>query len=252
MSGTGAVRLLVCVVFVGILELLCRVGAINALVLIPPSEMVVSLYRLFVSGAAMPPLVVTMSNVAAAVALSVVVGLTVGIVVHGFPRLRKVLDPLFASYYAIPVFVFYPLLVAIFGLNNWPLILIAFAFAAVAMVINTLNGLDRVPRILLKMSRVLNMNAVQRVFYVTVPAAMPNILTGVKLSVAYSFLGVIAGEFILSDAGLGFEIAYAYDMFDNQRMYALMLLVLIMSVIVNTVLAFAEGRIATYRKRGRA
>ena len=62
------------------------------------------------------------------------------------PRLRRAIDPLLASYYAVPTFMFYPLFIVLFGLNRWPLVAIGFLFAVVAMMLNTLNGFDRVPR----------------------------------------------------------------------------------------------------------
>ena len=50
---------------------------------------------------------------------------------------------------------------------------------------------------------------------IRLPAAAPHLFSGLKLAVAYSFIGVIAGEFILSTKGVGHEIAYAYNNFDN-------------------------------------
>jgi NitT/TauT family transport system permease protein len=58
---------------------------------------------------------------------------------------------------------------------------------------------------------------------------------------------VIAGEFILSGRGLGFGVAYAYESFENRKMYGLMLLVLLLAVVVNGVLHWWEGRIAARR-----
>ena len=69
-------------------------------------------------------------------------------------RLRDTLDPLFATYYAVPVFAFYPFLIVVFGLGDLPQILIAFMLGVVAVIVNTLNGLDRVPRVLLKTARI--------------------------------------------------------------------------------------------------
>ena len=57
------------------------------------------------------------STVAIAFALSVVVGFALGALIHALPRVRRARDPLLASYYSVPVFVFYPLLVALFGLT---------------------------------------------------------------------------------------------------------------------------------------
>ena len=117
------------------------------------------------------------------------------------------------------------------------------------MMLSTIAGLDRVPRVLRKVARVHRLSAVQEVWLITLPSAAPHLFTGLKLSFAYAFIGVIAGEFILSSGGLGYGIAYAYESFENKRMYALMLLVLLVAVAVNGVLQFCEGRLARRRAR---
>jgi NitT/TauT family transport system permease protein len=71
----------------------------------------------------------------------------------------------------------------------------------------------------------------------------------VKLAVAYAFIGVIASEFILSGAGIGYAIAYAYNNFNNQTMYALMLLVVIIVTAVNGGLNAVDRRLQA-RLRG--
>jgi NitT/TauT family transport system permease protein len=163
---------------------------------------------------------------------------------------RRAIDPLLASYYSIPFFVFYPLLIALFGLNTIPLIAIGFVFATAAMVISTLNGLDRVPRVMNKTMRILRLSPARAAWSVTLPAAAPYLFTGLKLALAYSFIGVIAGEFILSGGGLGFSIAYAYNDFDNKTMYALMMFVLVIAVVMNGALHVWEQHML--KKRARA
>jgi NitT/TauT family transport system permease protein len=232
-----------------LLELLCRIGVISKLVLLAPSEMAAALWELLLSGAVNRDMTQTFSTVAIAFALSVTVGCLVGAVIHRLPRVRRAVDPLLASYYSIPFFVFYPLLIALFGLNTAPLIVIGFVFAMAAMVIATLNGLDRVPRVLLKTARIHRLGRVRSVFLVTLPAAAPYLFTGLKLALAYSFIGIIAGEFILSGGGLGYSIAYAYESFDNRTMYALMLFVLLIVTVMNMALHVWEQRFL--RQRGR-
>ena len=51
--------------------------------------------------------------------------------------------------------------------------------------------------------------------------------TGIKLTVVYAFIAVVAGEFVLSGSGFGYQIAFAYNNFDNPTMYGLMLLMLV-------------------------
>jgi NitT/TauT family transport system permease protein len=230
------------------IELVCRLGIVSPLTLIPPSEMVASLWDLIVAGRVQDDLVQTFSTVAVAFALSVAFGCLAGAVIHRLPRVRRAVDPLLASYYSIPFFVFYPLLIAIFGLNTAPLIVIGFVFATAAMVIATLNGLDRVPRVLLKTARIHRLGRARSVFLVTLPAAAPHLFTGLKLALAYSFIGIIAGEFILSGGGLGYSIAYAYESFDNRTMYALMLFVLLIVTVMNMALHVWEQ--SFLRRRG--
>jgi NitT/TauT family transport system permease protein len=242
-------RVAVIVGFVVALEILCQRQIINPLTLIPPSEMASALWDLIVSGKIWDDLAQTFSTVAIAFALSVVIGFVLGAVIHALPRVRRAVDPLLASYYSIPFFVFYPLLIALFGLNTIPLIVIGFVFATAAMVISTLNGLDRVPRVMSKTARVLRLSPARTVWRVTLPSAAPYLFTGLKLALAYSFIGVIAGEFILSGGGLGFSIAYAYNNFDNQTMYALMMFVLVIATVMNGALHVWEQRLLNRRTR---
>lgn len=233
-----------------LLEAACRLKLINALMLIPPSDMAAAMFQMIVSGEITDDIIHTFSAVGVAASLSVVIGLVTGTVIHALPRVRRAIAPLLASYYAVPVFVFYPLLVALFGLTIVPLIAIAFIAAMPAMVIATLTGLDRVPRVLRKVARVHRMGAARTALLVVLPATLPNLCNGIKLCIAYAFIGVIAGEFILSSGGLGYGIAYAYESFENRAMYGRMLFVLLAAAILNGMLHAWEGRIN--RRRGRA
>jgi len=142
-------------------------------------------------------------------------------------------------------------LIAIFGLSLMPIVCIGVATAVVAMIIATLNGLDRVPRVLTKVARVHRLGRLATALQLQLPAAAPYLFTGVKLSVSYAFIAVIAAEFILAPAGLGRDIADAYADFDNRRMYALILFLLIVAALVNAVLHALDTRFAARREGGR-
>ncbi|MGE5097681.1 MAG: ABC transporter permease [Betaproteobacteria bacterium] len=250
MKYVVVLRWSVIVLFVALLEALCRSGLISRHTMIPPTEMAVALAQLIAAGTIRADATVTLRNVAAAFAASVVGGFVLGVAIHALPRLRRVLEPLFASYYAVPTFVFYPVLLAVFGMNDMPIIVIGTLFGIVAMIVATLNGLDRIPRALLKTARVLRMSRISAALRIQLPAIAPHLFTGVKLAIAYSFIGVIAAEFILSDRGLGYAISYAYNNFENRKMYALMLLIIVIVSVVNAVFRAWELRLA--RRRGLA
>lgn len=227
----------------GALELLCRSGAIAKRTMIPPTEMAVALWDILASGKSNKDIVQTLTCVVVAFFVAVIFGFVAGVAIHGVPRLRRALDPFFATYYAVPFFIFYPVLIAIFDLSLFPIIVMGFAFAVVAMTIATLNGLDRVPRVMSKVGRIHRMDRLDTALRLKLPATAPHLFTGIKLCVAYSFIGVIASEFILAPSGLGHAIAYAYNDFDNKTMYGLMLFVLALVTTVNMILYGWEQRL---------
>src|SRR6204780_99378 len=207
-----------------LLELLCRTGAIDHLTMQPPSDMARDLVVLLASGSMNGAMLKTLINVVIAAALAVAAGIVFGVAIPGYRAVRQGLEPLFATYYAIPVYAFYPLFIILFGLGDVPQILIGFMLAVVAVIVNTLNGLDHVSRVLLKTARIYRLGPLKTARKITLPSAAPHILTGVKLAVAYAFIGVIGAEFIMSRTGVGYEISFAFNNFDNKIMYPLILM----------------------------
>jgi NitT/TauT family transport system permease protein len=240
-------RILLLLAFTAVLEALCRMGVIDRFTMPPPSRILEDLARLLVAGKLYGAIAKTLSNCAIAFALAVVAGMAAGVVIHRSRLLRQALDPLFATYYAIPVFAFYPLFIMIFGLGDIPQIVIAFMMSVIAMIVNVLNGLDRVPPVLLKTARMARMSPLETALRMTLPSAAPHLLTGTKLALAYAFIGIIGSEFIMSRGGMGFEIAFAYTNFDNAVMYPLIVLILVISVAVNALLGIWEKRILARR-----
>jgi NitT/TauT family transport system permease protein len=251
MTKIGWLRLTVIVVAVGSLEIACRTGLIDHRIVIAPSEMADALVQLLIFGQFNEQIARSFGLVIAAIVIAVVAGFILGVIIHAMPRVRQALDPFFATYYAVPIFIFYPVMIPIFGLSVIPILLMGVLTAIVAMVIATLNGLDRVPRVLTKVARVHRLGRVSTALQLKLPAAAPYLFTGVKLAVSYGFIGVIASEFILAPAGLGRVISDAYSDFDNRSMYALMLLLVIVATLANTVLHLFDQRWAERRGIGK-
>lgn len=248
LSRAGTIRLLLVGGLLLTLEAACRAGWVDPIAVIAPSQMIAGAWQLLASGRYFKPIGLTLSNVAMACTLAVAVGFVMGWVLFRLPRLRRAADPLLASYYAVPTFIFYPLFIVMFGLNRWPLIAIGFIFAVVAMALNTLQGFERVPQSLRRAARAMRLSAAQTLYFVVLPSCAPYLFTGLKLCIVYSFIGVIAGEFVLSGAGIGYEIAFAYNSFDNPTMYGLMILLLSFVGGLNLLLFSWEQRI--YLRRG--
>jgi NitT/TauT family transport system permease protein len=241
-------RLLVLAASVGVLEVLCARGVIDQLTMQPPHQIFLDLVHLIVSGGLTRAILRTLSNAMIACGMALFVGIVLASLIHRIPPLRQALDLVFSTWYAVPVLAFYPLLIVLFGLGDVPEILIGFLQGVVAVIVSMLDGLDRVPRVLRKLARVQKMGPLETTLLITLPAAAPWVLTGAKLAFMFSIIGVVASEFLMARDGLGFEISYAYNNFDNARMYPLIVLVIVFSVTVNSLLFRWEAHML--RRRG--
>jgi NitT/TauT family transport system permease protein len=240
-------RALAVLIPVLLLELMCRLGVVGPLVMPPPSRMLTGLAALLASGAISAALLKTFSNVLVAFVLAALAGIVLGALIHRLSGVRRLLEPLLSTYYAIPIYAFYPLFIVVFGLGDAPQVLIGFMLGVVAVIVSTLNGLDSVPPVMIKTARVCGMGPMRTAWSITLPYATPYLFTGVKLAVAYSFIGVIGAEFIMSQSGLGYEIRFAYDDLDNQVLYPLILLILLAAVLVNMTLDYWDRRLRARR-----
>jgi NitT/TauT family transport system permease protein len=234
---------------VALLEVLCRIEVIPSAVMIAPSQMARALWLILRSGQMNADIAATSADVGIAVLFATIVGFLAGVALQGMPRVRRVIEPLLASYYALPVFVFYPLLIVLFGANRWPIVILGFMFAVVAMIINTMAGIDDLPRVLLKVADTFQMGSWRTALLIKLPAITPYLFAGVKLALSYAIIGVVASEFILSDSGIGYSIAFAYNDFNNNTMYALVLLIVVLVGLINMLMHLVEKHLALRQTR---
>jgi NitT/TauT family transport system permease protein len=230
-------RLLAVVMPVALLEILCRSHVIPPLTLPAPSLIALGLLGVLAQGTFNAAIVKTLTNVGTAIALAVTVGTAAGAALHRARTLRTLLEPLFSTYYAIPIYAFYPLFIVVFGLGDAPQVTIGFMLAVVSMIVSTLAGLDSVPPVLGKTARVMRLGPIATIRSVTLPYAAPYLFTGMKLAIAYALIGVIGAEFIMSNTGLGYV------------MYPLILLILLIAVVVNMSLDHWERVLRARRER---
>ena len=229
-----------------LLEYVTRTGMVSYITLTSPTAMVSTLVELVRSGAIVDDFIQSATAVFVAFGASVATGIPVGWLLWRRQLLHQILDPYLVAWYALPIFAFYPMLIAIFGLNRTPIILISYAISVIVVVVNTANGFNKVKDVYAKVGRSLKLSRSQAFRHVYFPAAAPYIFTGLKLGFVYAIVGVLASEFILADAGLGYQVSFSYRNFETNDMYAVMLLIVAIAVTVNLLLLRIEDRL--YRR----
>ncbi|HEX9844277.1 MAG TPA: ABC transporter permease [bacterium] len=147
---------------------------------------------------------ITALEVLAGGALGVAVGLLLGVALFFSPALEKALYPLLITSQNVPVFAIAPLLVVWFGYGLWSKVVMAGIIVFFPVTLAMLNGLQRTDPDLLRLFRTMGASPAQMLWKLRLPAALPALFAGLKLSAVYSTIGAVIGEWVGAGAGLGY------------------------------------------------
>ncbi|MGP4057442.1 ABC transporter permease [Mycobacterium sp. 4D054] len=179
-------------------------------------------------------------EVALSILFGCLLGFAAGLLFWKVPLLGRVFEPYLVSFYAVPLVLFYPVMIVLVGINSMSVIILATIMAAIPMALNTAVGLNQMPPVYMKLARSLRASPRQTLFAIAIPAAGPFIVAGLRLAVVYALIGTIAMEFTTAQAGLGYRIRYLYEIFDNVGMFAYIVVVLVLSCLLTVALATVE------------
>ncbi len=203
----------------GALELLVRFDVISKFLISPPSEVIATFGRLATQEDLAGHFLQTLGETFAAAALAILVGIPIGFALYRFSLLRAAVENWIAGLASAPLVLLYPLFLVIFGRTVLTVIAMSFLSGLPAVVLKTREGLSGLRPVLLDVGRSFNAAPVQQFWKIMLPAALPSIFTGVRLSLLFSLISVVGVEFLINFGGLGELIADLADRFDLPGMY---------------------------------
>ena len=155
--------------------------------------------------------------------LGFVLALPLGLLMGALPWLRALTNPLIQILRPIPPIAYIPLAILWFGLGNPPAVFLIALGAFFPILMNTIAGVAQVDSIYLRAARNLGASPARIFVQVILPAAMPFILSGVRIGIGTAFLVVIVAEMIAVNNGLGYRILEAREYFWTDKIIAGML-----------------------------
>lgn len=175
--------------------------------------------------------VVTMNEVLLGLAVGLGLAVVLGYWIAKQPLLEDLLSPVVVGFQATPVVAYAPLLVIWFGSGVTSKVITSALIVFFPMLMNTIVGVRSVPNALHDLMRALNATPLQMLTKLEVPAALPVLIGGLKVSATLAVIGAVVGEFVSSSAGLGFLINLARSQYDTP--------LVIVAVLTLTALALA-------------
>src|SRR4029079_2174582 len=194
------------------------------------------------SGEFWPDLKVTLTEIVMAFAISCSAGVALGYLVSRSQYLIKVFEPLLAGIYSVPIILFLPLYVLFFGLGPGSKIAIGVSTSFFPIVLNTIAGFGYVDRIFITAARSMGASNVQMFRHVLLPAALPVILTGLRIGFTVTLLSVLGSETIASLDGLGHRIVHLAEAMETARMFAYIAFAVAIAALLNTTVSSLERR----------
>lgn len=190
-----------------------------------------------------PHLIETGKAFAAALALATALGLAIGLLL-GLKRMAgDVFEPMLVALYSIPKVTLYPILLLSFGLGLTAKIAFGALHGFIPIALFTINAVRNIRRIYLKTGRVLKLSGAATLRKIVIPAAMPEIFTGLRIGFSLTMIGTVLGEMFASQKGLGYMLMNAIGLHNVDVIMAITLMLVVFAALVSGLLLAIDRRL---------
>lgn len=182
--------------------------------------------------------------------IGVIFGIAVGVLMGSVKFLSDVFEPIIAGINGIPKIALAPLFLLWFGLGIWSKVAQASMIVFFVMYYNVYMGMLSISPMLVKLFQVMGAKRGYVARKVVLPSLSVPIFAGLKACVPFAMIGVIVGEFIAADRGVGYFVLQATQQFDSAGLFSGILVMVAMVLIGMGIVSFAQKRVLYWQKVG--
>jgi NitT/TauT family transport system permease protein len=213
-----------------------------------PSKIAVAFVNLTLSGELLYYLLQSLEVLVYGLSIAIVVGIPLAVAMARIRPLDWALDLPINAFYATPLVALVPILVLWFGIYLKAKIIVVFLFAVFPIIINTYQGVREVDRNLLEVARSFRSSEKAIWTDVLLPFALPFIAAGIRLAIGRGLIGMIIAEFYTTISGLGFMLTKYANVFEMDKTFVPVIVLMFLGVSLTAVLKWVERRIAPWRR----
>ena len=222
------------------MQVAVKSGAISKVFLAAPTDIVLEGIKIITDGTLLPHFLVSVSEIVVGYGIAVIAGIGLGLIWTLFPKTEEYGNVFCAAIMAIPKVAILPLLILWFGIGFTSKVVLIFLFSVFTILYNTVTGAKQCKESYLKVARVFEATRTQTVLEVVIPSALPSIFNGLRLAAATAFTGVVFSEMQSAKAGVGYLLSEAQGLLNTPRVFFLIILITIMSVIFVKLITLIE------------
>ena len=234
-------------VLLGIWELAPRLGLVDKVFLPPFSEVVSAFFALAANGQLQEHVTASLTRALTGFLVAVAIAVPLGIAIAWYRPVSDFLNPILELFRNTAALALLPVFVLILGIGEESKIALVIYACTFPILLNTISGVRSVEPLLVKSAVSLGFSPIRLFQKVVLPAAVPTIFTGIRMSAASSILVLIAAEMVGAKAGLGYLITASQLNFQIPNMYAGIVAISLLGLTINGVLVLIERRLSRWR-----
>lgn len=235
-------------IFFGIWELVGRSGSVSKLILPAFSEVVSTFFDMVKSGMLFKHLAFSATNFSVGFLIASVTGVPFGLALGASKLFDRLVGPYVWAFFSTPRLALLPIITITLGFGMASKVLLVFLGAFFVIVINTWAGVKTVEQNLIWAGRVFCADRLQIFSRIVVPYTLPFIIVGLRLGITRAIVVTLVSEMIASSRGLGYIVMRAVDEFNSAKLWAIIILLVIISMTLVSIARRVEAWVAPWRE----
>lgn len=228
------------ILFLSLWELLSYYKIINPFIFSSPSKVILTIKNLAINYHLFHHIYTTIYETLIAFILGIFLSFIIAILLYEFKILNKIIDPYLTMLNSLPKVALGPLIIIIAGANTKSIIIMALCINLIVGIFSIYNGFNNIDPDLIKLFKTFEANKLDILLKLTIPASYKTIISSLKLNISMTLIGVIMGEFLVSQSGLGYLIIYGTQVFNLNIVMSGIILLIIISFILYKFVTYLE------------
>ena len=220
---------------------------IDSAIISSPSA-VIKVFLVNFSGEILPHLLMSFYRITAAVMISLILGVSLGLLTGMHPEIDKFLAPLIYLLYPIPKIAFLPVFMLLFGLRDLSKIILLIVIVIFQIIVTTRDGVRGIDCKYFASARSLGMDRLDIYQHLVLPAVLPGILTALRITIGTSIAVLFFAENFAVKYGIGYYIMNSWSMVNYAKMYSGIIAVSLLGYFLFKGIDLLEQRFCSWQK----
>lgn len=216
----NAARIGVLAIFLAFWEISYRTGLTDGFIFSAPSRIAASLKSLAINGDLLTHCAVTLYETLAGFFIATATGTVIALLLWLNETVRRIAEPYVVVLNSLPKIALGPLIIIWFGSGRKAIIVMAVLITVIVTTISMLSGFTSTEENKLLLMKTFGASKLQILLKLVIPSSIPVFISTLKINVGLSWIGSIMGEYLVSEAGIGYLIVYGGQVFRLDLVYA--------------------------------